>query len=65
MHKSNMLLYYHILLLFVNFGDRKEVKNMSKTTSSRNGNNKKIVPVKPYTKKDGTKVNGHRRSTPN
>lgn len=26
---------------------------------------KKIVPVKGYTKKDGTKVPGHRRSTPN
>lgn len=26
---------------------------------------KKIVPVKPYSKKDGTKVSGHRRSTPN
>jgi ribosomal protein L21 len=26
---------------------------------------KKIVPVKPYKKKDGTKVPGHRRSTPN
>jgi hypothetical protein len=26
---------------------------------------KKIVPVKGYTKKDGTKVPSHRRSTPN
>lgn len=26
---------------------------------------KKIVPVKPYTRSDGTKVPGHRRSTPN
>jgi hypothetical protein len=26
---------------------------------------KKIVPVKPYTKKDGTKVKRHKRSTPN
>ena len=43
----------------------KEVKTMAKTTASRNGNNKKIVPVKPYKKKDGTKVSGHRRSTPN
>jgi hypothetical protein len=25
---------------------------------------KKIVPVKSYTKKDGTKVKKHRRSTP-
>lgn len=38
---------------------------MAKTTSSKNGYSKKIVPVKPYTKKDGTKVGGHRRSTPN
>jgi hypothetical protein len=26
---------------------------------------KKIVPVKPYKKSDGTKVKRHRRSTPN
>lgn len=26
---------------------------------------KKIVPVKAYKKKDGTKVSRHRRSTPN
>ena len=26
---------------------------------------KKVVPVKPYTKKDGTKVKPHKRSTPN
>lgn len=28
-------------------------------------NGKKIVPVKGHKKKDGTKVRGHRRSTPN
>ena len=39
---------------------------MAKTKSSSHGvQHKKIVPVKPYTKSDGTKVNGHRRSTPN
>lgn len=39
---------------------------MAKTKSSTRGvQNKKIVPVKPYTKKNGTKVSGHRRSTPN
>lgn len=39
---------------------------MAKTKSSTSGvQNKKIVPVKGYTKKDGTKVGGHRRSTPN
>lgn len=39
---------------------------MAKTNSSVRGvPNKKIVPVKPYKKADGTKVPGHRRSTPN
>jgi len=39
---------------------------MAKTKSSIRGKqNKKIVPVKPYKKSDGTKVSGHRRSTPN
>ena len=39
---------------------------MAKTRSSIRGNQKKkIVPVKPYKKSDGTKVSGHRRSTPN
>lgn len=39
---------------------------MAKTKSSKSGKqDKKIVPVKPYRKSDGTKVKGHRRSTPN
>lgn len=39
---------------------------MAKTkTSVRGKQDKKIVPVKPYVKMDGTKVSGHRRSTPN
>lgn len=39
---------------------------MAKTKSSTRGiQNKKIVVVKPYTKRDGTRVGGHRRSTPN
>lgn len=39
---------------------------MAKTKSSTRGvQNKKIVVVKPYTKKNGIKVGGHRRSTPN
>ena len=39
---------------------------MAKTKSSNKGiQQKKIVPVKSYTKKDGTRVDGHRRSTPN
>ena len=39
---------------------------MAKTKSSTRGKqDKKIVPVKPYKKKDGTKVGGYRRSTPN
>lgn len=43
-----------------------EEREMAKTKSSVRGTqNKKIVPVKSYVKKDGTKVAGHRRSTPN
>ena len=39
---------------------------MAKTANSSKGiPHKKIVPVNGYTKKDGTKVSGHRRSTPN
>ncbi len=39
---------------------------MAKTKSSISGKqNKKIVPVKSYTKSNGTKVKSHRRSTPN
>ena len=39
---------------------------MAKTESSSKGKQqKKIVPVRPYKRKDGTKVDGHRRSTPN
>ena len=42
------------------------MENMAKTKSSNSGKqDKKIVPVNGYTKKDGTKVKGHRRSTPN
>lgn len=37
---------------------------MAKTTSSKNGNSKKIVPVKSYIR-NGKRVSGHRRSTPN
>ena len=45
---------------------RKAENKMAKTKSSTRGvQNKKIVVVKPYTKSDGTKVGGHRRSTPN
>ena len=39
---------------------------MAKTKSSVRGKQqKKIVVVKPYMRKDGIKVGGHRRSTPN
>ena len=39
---------------------------MAKTKTSKRGvQQKKIVVVKPYKKADGTKVKGHRRSTPN
>ena len=39
---------------------------MAKTKTSTNGvQQKKIVVVKGYKRKDGTKVPNHRRSTPN
>ncbi|GAB6171977.1 hypothetical protein JCM15765_14550 [Paradesulfitobacterium aromaticivorans] len=39
---------------------------MAKTKSSVRGKQeKKIVPVKSYKRKDGIVVPGHRRSTPN
>ena len=39
---------------------------MAKTNSSVRGTqHKKIVPVKPYVRKDGVRVSGHRRYTPN
>ena len=45
---------------------RKEIIAMAKTKSSCRGvQKKKIVTVKGYTTKDGTKVRPHRRSTPN
>lgn len=59
------------LLYFVLFGKSLRLCweggcQMAKTKSSNNGKQeKKIVPVKPYVKEDGTKVKGHRRSTPN
>lgn len=45
----------------------REIGNtMAKTKSSSHGvQHKKIVTVKSYTKKDGTRVTQHRRSTPN
>jgi hypothetical protein len=44
---------------------KEKVYTMAKTKSSKSGiQQKKIVPVKPYTKSDGTKVRRHRRSTP-
>jgi hypothetical protein len=39
--------------------EEKEVIDVAKTKAG-----KKIVPVKGYTKKDGTKVSPHSRSTP-
>ena len=53
---SKIIIYYYF----------KGGLTMAKTKSSVRGTqNKKIVVVKPYTRKDGTKVNEHRRSTPN
>lgn len=50
------------MLLFLSHGGIE----MAKTKSSIRGiQNKKIVPVKPYVKKNGVRVSGHRRSTPN
>lgn len=52
-------------MLLLNPIERK-VEDMAKTKSSVRGTqNKKIVVVKPYKRSDGTKVGGHRRSTPN
>ena len=49
--------------LFPKFTERRDV--MAKTqTSVRGTQHKKIVPVKGYTKSDGTRVGAHRRSTP-
>lgn len=51
-------------LLFLIIRERNSI--MAKTKSSVRGKqSKKIVPVKPYVTKDGVKVKGHRRSTPN
>lgn len=51
------------LLKYVNKGER---IIMAKTrTSIRGVQKKKIIPVKGYVKKDGTRVGGYRRSTPN
>ena len=51
-------------ILFVIF--ERSGNKMAKTKSSTRGvQNKKIVVVKEYIKKDGTKVTEHRRSTPN
>lgn len=45
--------------------NKKIVANMAKTKSSVRGvQQKKIVTVKGYKKRDGTKVKPHRRSTP-
>ena len=50
----------------VTITDREEDTFMAKTKASVRGvRQKKIVVVKGYTKKDGTKVPDHRRSTPN
>lgn len=47
-------------------GFKKGARDMAKTKSSVRGTQqKKIVVVKSYTRSDGTKVDGHRRSTPN
>lgn len=53
------------IVLYKNYNKKGGV-SMAKTKNSVRGKQqKKIVVVKSYTKKDGTKVNEHRRSTPN
>lgn len=47
------------------FMSRKRLKMAKTKTSTRGVQNKKIVVVKSYRKSDGTRVRGHRRSTPN
>jgi len=47
------------------FMSRNEVKMAKTKNSTRGVQNKKIVVVKGYRKSDGTRVRGHRRSTPN
>ena len=57
---------YPASVIYLPNNKHKEVNNMAKTKSSVRGQqSKKIVPVKSYVKKDGTRVSGHRRSTPN
>lgn len=64
--KKNQLICGGLLPVGVSLVFKKGAKDMAKTKSSIRGTqNKKIVVVKPYVKKDGTKVDGHRRSTPN
>ena len=75
---QNRLFKYFIILSYAEFACKvirpcrldnlasEEVKYMAKTKSSTRGvQTKKIVPVKGYTRSDGTKVKDHRRSTPN
>ena len=51
--------------LFLSMEISKGGESMAKTSSSIRGvQHKKIVPVHGYTKSDGTRVSGHRRSTP-
>lgn len=62
--KNRNTVLEYVLLTHMLF--QKKGKYMAKTKSSTRGvQNKKIVVVKPYKKSDGTKVSGHRRSTPN
>lgn len=61
--KKLLAVYKLTDILFIK---KMENRLMAKTKSSVRGKqSKKIVVVKPYTRSDGTKVGGHRRSTPN
>lgn len=58
------MLLTHILSLKI-IKERSGIIMAKTKTSVRGKQDKKIVVVKPYKKSDGTKVGGHRRSTPN
>ena len=47
------------------FATIREGVKMAKAQSGKSGKPVKIVTVSGYTKKDGTKVEPHKRSTPN
>lgn len=64
--KVNNRLQGMLLPVGASWLSKKEGVSMGKTKNSVRGEkHKKIVAVKPYTRKDGIRIGGHRRSTPN